>query len=186
MTDTDEYILNAIKTWVWSGFYSPDEVDEMIDDILEADADEDFLRAAILPEFEKKSQEEKHWPKETDCDRLNNVFQALETQRILALHNPGYTMSDGHQEAYEIRQDRGGDKYIGYCFYHEQDVERALAGDGLMIAFDHVDGDAPDIVSVGEAVKTALMKAGFEVDWNGSPDKRISISKFDWKRRGNA
>lgn len=38
MNETDEYILNAIKNWVWSGFYSPHEVDAMIDDILEGEA----------------------------------------------------------------------------------------------------------------------------------------------------
>ena len=58
MSETDEYILNAIKNWVWSGFYSPDEVDSMIDDILEDDADEAMLRAAVALEFEKKAAAE--------------------------------------------------------------------------------------------------------------------------------
>jgi hypothetical protein len=186
MTDTDEYILDAIKAWVWSGFYSPTDVDEMIDDILEDDADEAFLRAAIQPEFEKKAEQEKHWPRETDCDRLDAAFSALETQGILALQNAGYTMGDGHQEAFEIMQDRGRGDFIGYCFYHGQDVERAVAGEGLMIAFDHVDGDVPEKVALGNTVKSTLEKAGFDVEWNGNPDKRISIPKFDWKRRGNA
>jgi len=35
MSNTNEYILNAIKNWVWSGFYSPDQVEALIDDILE-------------------------------------------------------------------------------------------------------------------------------------------------------
>lgn len=53
MSETDEYILNSIKNWVWSGFYSPDEVDAMIDDILEEDADVVMLRGAVGPEFDK-------------------------------------------------------------------------------------------------------------------------------------
>ena len=35
MSDTDEYILNAIRKHVWSGFYSPDDVHQLIDDLLE-------------------------------------------------------------------------------------------------------------------------------------------------------
>jgi len=50
MSETDEYILNAIRNWVWSGFYEPKEVDSMIDDILEDDAEEDMFRAAVLQE----------------------------------------------------------------------------------------------------------------------------------------
>jgi hypothetical protein len=183
MTDADKYVLDAIKAWVWSGFYSPADVDEMIDDILEGGEDEDFLRAAIEPEFEKKAEQEKLWPAETDCDRLDAAFSALETYRVLALHNAGYTMSEGHQEAFEIMQDHNSNNFIGYCFYHGQDVEHALAGDGLMIAFDHVNDDVPGMLKIGETVVAVLRSAGFEVEWNGNPDKRIHIPEFDWKRR---
>ena len=54
MSEADDYILNAIKTWVWSGFYSPSDVDQMIGDILEDGADEMSLRAAVRPEFARK------------------------------------------------------------------------------------------------------------------------------------
>jgi hypothetical protein len=185
MTETDEYILEAIKASVWSGFYSPEDVDQMIDDLLEDDADEAFLRAAVEPEFEKKAEQEKHWPEETDCDRLDKAFSALEAQGVLALHNAGYTMSEGHQEAFEIMQDRGTDSFIAYCFYHGQDIDRALAGDGLWIAFDHVNGDVPEKIDVGNTVQSTLKNAGFDVEWDGNTNKRIHITGFDWKRRGH-
>jgi hypothetical protein len=168
MTESDEYILEAIKALVWSGFYSPEDVDQMIDDILEDDADEAFLHAAVAPEFKKKAEEEKHWPETTDCDRLDMAFSTLEAQGILALHNPGLTMSDGHEEAFEIMQDRGTDSFIGYCFYHGQDMDRALTGYGLWIAFDHIKGDVPEKLDIGNTVKAALQNAGFEVEWDGS------------------
>ncbi len=50
VNETDEYILNAIRQWVWSGFYNPGEVDFMIDDILEQNAHEKMLRSAVTPE----------------------------------------------------------------------------------------------------------------------------------------
>lgn len=47
MNDTDKYILDVIKSCVWSGFYDTADVHQVIDDILENDADEPMLRAAV-------------------------------------------------------------------------------------------------------------------------------------------
>lgn len=58
MDDTTKYIHDSIKRWVWSGFYSPSEVDSMIDDIMEEGADEDFLRRSVAPEFAAKRKAE--------------------------------------------------------------------------------------------------------------------------------
>ena len=155
----------------------------MIDDVLEEGADERFLRTTVEPEFEKKTEAEKRWPTETDCDRLDAAFKALDSRGVLALQNAGYTMSDGHESAYEGLSERGWDKYFGYCFYHGQDLERAIAGHGLLIAFDHVDGEVPEKLEVGKLVKAELERAGFRCDWNADTTKRISIPVFDWKRR---
>jgi hypothetical protein len=183
LNETDRYILNAIRKWVWSGFYTADEVDYMIDDLLEEDAHEEFLREAVAPEFAKKSEAEKNWPEQTDCDRLEAAFRALEKRNILCLQNSGFEMSDGHQEAFEILSEHPGHRYIGYCFYHGQDRESAVDGGGLMVAFDHVDGDVPDKIKVGNALKEELERVGFKIDWSGTTDQRINIPAIDWKRR---
>jgi len=184
LTDIDQYILDAIKSHVWSGFYTPEDVQQVIDDLLEEGADEPMLRAAVLPEFEKKALAEQAWPAENDCDKLDAAFESLEEQGILALHNAGYTMSDGHEDAAAIIQESGPEQFIGYCFYHGQDVERALTGGGLLIAFDHVHGEVPEKVSIGRAVQAALAAQGLATEWNGDPETRINLPDFDWKRRG--
>jgi hypothetical protein len=186
MTETDEYILESVRKSVWSGFYSPDEVDRMIDDILEADADEEMVRGAVAPEFAKKARAEQGWPAVTDCDRLDTAFTASDSRGVLCLHNAGYTMSDGHAEAGELLSQRRERPYFGYAFYHGQDVERALDGGGLMLAFDHVDGDVPDKAKVGAVLKEELERAGFVLEWDGTSEQRINIPKFDWKRRYRA
>ena len=183
LTDSDKYILEAIHIWVWSGFYTPDEVDSMIDDILESDANEKMLRDEIIPEFAKKRDAEKSWPKITDCDRLNLVFDALDKRGILSLHNSGYEKADGHQEAYEILFDRKNSNYVGYTFYHGQDVERAIKGRGLWLSFSDLNGNASDHVKIGLIVKEELERAGFIVEWDGTIQQRIGIPNFDWKRR---
>lgn len=101
---------------------------------------------------------------------------------MFALHNAGYDMSDGHQEAAETLADDDG-QYIGYCFYHGQDVERAVDGGGLWVAFDHVEDDVPEKRKVGDIVKEELDRVGLTVNWDGSMDKRIYLAVFDWKHR---
>src|SRR5262245_54432258 len=183
MSETDLYILNAIKNWVWSGFYSPDEADAMIDDILEDDADEAMLRAAVAPEFGKKAAAEASWPDRTDCDRLDQAFEELNARGVVALHNAGYTMSDGISDVSEALHERGRKGMKGYCFYHGQDVERAVAGGGLMIAFGDFDDDKIKKTKVGELVKAVLQESGIAVDWNGDPETRLNLPTLDWKRR---
>jgi hypothetical protein len=185
MSGTDEYILDAIRTWVWSGFYSPSRVNEMIDDILEDDADEALLRAAVHPEFVKKAAAEATWPRTTDCDRLDEAFEELNSRGIIALHNAGYTMSDGISDVAEVLHKRGHKNVQGYCFYHGQDLERAVAGAGLMLAFGDLDNDKSKKTEIGRSVKTVLENIGFTVEWNGDPETRLSVPALDWKRRSS-
>lgn len=183
MSKIDEYILKAIKTNVWSGFYSPDEVDAMIDDILEADADEAMLRAAVAPEFAKKAAAEASWPNSTDCERLDQAFEHLNLRGVIALHNAGSEMSDGITEVAEVLHEHGKENFRGYCFYHGQDVEGAIAGGGLMIAFGALENDTAKDAQIGALVRGVLQEFGFTVEWNGDPGTRLNIPVLDWKRR---
>jgi hypothetical protein len=183
MSDSSDYILNLIKTNVWSGYYSKDDVYQMIEDVLDEHADESLLRAAVVPEFRKKYQAEATWPTTTDCDRLDDAFAELNNNGVIALHNTGMTMSDGEEDVSQVLQARGRSSVKGYCFYHGQDVERAVNGGGLWIAFGDLDGIAEQKRAVGERIKALLERHGLNVEWNGNPERRLGIPKLDWKRR---
>ena len=72
----------------------------------------------------------------------------------------------------------------GFCFYHEQDVERAVRGVGLMMAFGDVEGDADEkAAAIGREVKQAVERAGLSVPWPGDAGTRLAIPQLDWKRR---
>ena len=183
MNQINQHILDAIKVHVWGGFETADDVQDLISDLLEDGADEDMLRASVASEFMKKAQAEKTWPQITDVDRLEGVFQTLKNGGILCLHNAGYTISDGHEDANEALSEYSKDQFFGYCFYHGQDLERAVTSGDLMLAYDHVQGDVPEKIEVAQAIRRELEKAGFIIDWDGTANQRIKIPKFDWKRR---
>ncbi|AUI87923.1 hypothetical protein BS333_16165 [Vibrio azureus] len=183
MNEEEKYILDSIKGWVWSGFYSIVDIREMIYDNLEEGCDEEMLLASIEPEIEKKRLAEKEWPEVTDFDRLHGVFYKLHEEGICALHNAGYTMSDGFEDVSEVVHDAPKDHYHSFCFYHGQDVEGAVNGRGLMIAFGALESDDEKSVQTGKRVAECLSKAGFKVDWDGSIKTRIFLPEIKWQKR---
>jgi hypothetical protein len=119
----------------------------------------------------------------TDCDRLDQAFAAMNASGIIALHNAGMTMSDGISDVAEVLHQSNRAKIRGYCFYHGQDLERAVEGAGLTLAFGDLDDDSAAKARIGNEVKKVLECHGFALEWNGDPEKRIEIPGIDWKRR---
>lgn len=122
----------------------------------------------------------------TDCDRLDQAFAALDRAGIIALHNAGETLSDGESDIGESYRERGGKSagISGYCFYHGQDVARAVAGQGLYLTFGDIEGDAAKGVEIGRRIVAELAQQGLAVEWNGVSETRLFIPLFDWRRRG--
>lgn len=186
MSENENDILELIRIWVWSGFYDTSLASEMLEDQLSEaweDVDAGRVRKALADAFAEKARVEKTWPPETDCDRLDRVFAQLNAQGICALQNAGYTMSDGIADVSEelARHPRG--HFQGYCFYHGQDLERALAGLGLMLAFGDLREDKNKSVLVGKSIQAAFERAGFRTSWDGTAATRIDVLQIDWKRR---
>lgn len=179
----DESIEEDIRVRVWSGFYTLSDVLSMIEDSDESHGDRKRLEEFARSEFQAKRDAEATWPEVTDCDRLDEAFESLESLGIIALHNAGLTMSDGISDVSEALALDESDEFIGYCFYHEQDVGRAIDGHGLNLAY----GDLADTESgkreIGELVKAELERHGFAVEWDGKPETRLDLPKIVWQRR---
>ncbi len=74
------------------------------------------------------------------------------------------------------------DQVRGGCFYHGQDVERAVAGGELCIAFGATSGRDEDSLEVANDIIEVLSKHGFRPRWNGTIDERIFLP-LNWQRR---
>lgn len=178
--------LSMLKVWVWSGFHGEADAAEMLEDHLseeDAIADPEAIRRALAAEFKAKFTAETSWPKETDCDRLDRVFEALNAQGICALQNAGYTQSDGFSDVSEVIHEEGRENYRGYCFYHGQDLERAINGHGLLLAFGDLDQSETRSIAIARAIVEALAKERFVTKWDGTTKQRIDIRNIAWKRR---
>jgi hypothetical protein len=193
-----EFLRANTRALVWGGFHTRDEIIEMLPEVSGVDADESVLAPLVDAEFGLKRAAEKEWPERTDCDRLDEAFEALNRRGIFARQYQGYTQGDGEADLSEALQEaksRGG-KFTGYCFYTAQDVEGLIEGGrGLCLAFgtnlEQVDevrealGMPNNVgaVEAGKEIVRTLGEFGFETTWDGTPETRIEIRHIDWKRR---
>lgn len=124
------------------------------------------------------------WTGETDNERLTRAFAEMEASGIIARQNLGQSMSDGEYEIDEIVDGMlaRGETVRGNAFYHEQDLERALTGGHLNVAFtgDRTGAEAARLI--GHEIVAILERNGLKPIWNGDPNRRIEID-MEWRRR---
>jgi hypothetical protein len=84
------------------------------------------------------------------------------------------------------RQDASGKMTHGGLFFHEQDVEGGVAGDGLMLAFGAF-ADGPDHAALSHALAVdicrTLRRHGVQCNWDGDINRRIEVAPFTWRKR---
>lgn len=184
--DTD--VMQELDTLVRGGFEDRDRIVEILTEEMfepgELDADE--VEAAVDAALDAHEHSKAGWPAMTDCDRLDSVFDALEARGLVALQFAGFTQSDGFSDVSEVYAglpDKG--RVIGYCFYHGQDLARAVNGAGLHLAFGPVDPalEETEGSKVGVVIVEELHRAGFRVEWDGTFKQRIFVPDIDWQRR---
>lgn len=189
MTENEKYIYDNFMNSIKSGFLS---LDDVIDETLQAVEDEgwereiseDWIREHVTREYEKLVAESKQWDRPTDVDKLLNVFDKLCREKIVALHNAGYTTSEAIEDVMDVwhnLEDEGVNP-IGYCYYHGQDLERVIESGYLYIGFyGKKENNDKEAIIIGNKVTAALKEAGFTVEWNNMASSRIEVVNFSWQ-----
>ena len=183
-TETQTEIASMVR----SGFYGRQRLIEVFTEEMYApgELDANDVVSAIDAQFAEYEKEKLTYPATTDCDRLDVAFAKMNERGVIAIQNAGYTQSDGYDDVGEVySQHSEKESILGYCFYHGQDLERAISGDGLYFAFGPVDpaNEQTVGVDVGEIVREELENAGLSVDWDGTFEKRLSVPKLNWQKR---
>jgi len=188
-SEKKDEVLQQIRLDVRMGFENEEEIYESIQEMFEDEEgfDEKWLRQAIAAEYKKHQDETWRWDHPTDFDRLARAFDELITQdKIVCLHNAGYTLSDAESDCIEVIEElkEVGVKAIGYCFYHAQDLERAIDPEqrNLYLGFDTPTQDDKDTLKVARKVVDKLKQHNFQVSWPGNVKERIKIENIDWKK----
>ena len=186
-------VLEFIKQKVRFGFDNQAAILETISDVFynESELNEDWLKQVIAEQYNQYQTESKKWIKPTDFDKLAKVFDELNQEKIIALHNAGYTRQDGYGDVGEVFHLLRAKNIVpsGYCFYHTQDLERAVdpANKNLFLAFGDINQNKINQnnekgILIGQKIVSKLKENGFAVEWNGTIDQRIEIKNITWQK----
>ncbi|MDO6491009.1 hypothetical protein Q4487_03360 [Cellulophaga sp. 3_MG-2023] len=191
MTENQEFIFESIFNQVRAGFTPISEIKENIleeieDNEFDDEISEKWAIDTIEKEYNKLVLESKNWKNPTDTERLIEAFDELCSQNIIALHNAGYTTSDGEYEVVHVERSllKKQTSSDGYCFYHEQDLSRALSTENpsLYIAFQKVNNSDNNVtLEVGKKIVKVLTNKGFNVKWDNDVNTKILIQDFKWQ-----
>jgi hypothetical protein len=181
-------IKSEIASMVRSGFYSRERLYEVFTE--EMYAPDELKPAEVSSEldaqFTQYELEKQLYPSTTDCDRLDDAFRLMNQRGVVAIQNAGYTQSDGFEDVGEAySQHSNKESVLGYCFYHGQDLERAVNGEGLYFAFGPVNPEDERTVGVdvGNIVRESLENSGLLVEWDGTFENRLRVPKLNWQKR---
>jgi len=195
VSENQQYIDEIIHSHIRTGFYSIPDIKNMVietveDNSFEKEFSKSWIKSRITQEHQKLLTESKKWKKPTDVDLLIKAFNELVKSGIISLHNAGYTNSDGEDEVQEIAtslKNKSIKSPIGYCFYHQQDLERALipTDSALYLSFGTLNNTNHNTIEIGQKIVNILQKYHFQVKWNGNDDKKIEILNFKWQKLYN-
>ena len=121
------------------------------------------LEARIRPLILDQRVREAGWNEPTMNDAIDRAFEELNASGIVALQKAGYTQSDGWSLVNDAAMKRSP-KPRGAVFYHDQDVERAVGGSGLLLAFGAFEENGSEgnteSISIGREVCDGIAGAG--------------------------
>lgn len=185
-----------LRVMALGGFLDRDDAEQVIEDLALSERDAPpGLRGTLsaLYDLEREAARARRPPGTRVNEAIDAAFEQLRKAGIVALQNAGYTQSDGWDDAREAAEyeTQCGRPPVGACFYQFQDLERAVDGAGLLIAFGAFseEGEDPEKVDararqVASKVLETLRAHGVDASWSGDLKQRISIAPFEWYRQG--
>lgn len=123
--------------------------------------------------------EQAAWQGETDPERLTRAFTALQEAGITARENFTCCRSCGQAEIGA----ESADDARGFVYFHSQCTDSAAAGRGLTLLYGGFDGSPATTAAIGHEVVAALDAVGLRTDWDGDPERAITVTPLDWRRR---
>ena len=165
-----EYMINALSK---SGFFNKDEIIEILEDEF-IEENIDFSQFDIsLNEFDN-----------VNFNKLDKVFKLLVDENIVAIHNCGYDIEEGVNDAFELLVHLKNNNYSpeGFCFYTFEDVEEAILENKLKITFGDFENDENKALDIGKIVCNSLKSENFEINCDGTINNQIEINPFEWDK----
>ncbi len=170
LVDELEYMKDLLAK---SGFFNQEEIMEILEDqFIDEYIDFDDINISL----NNFSNENFH--------RLENVFASLANENIIGIHNCGYDIEEGVNDAFELYVHLINNKFkpTGFCFYTYEDVEEAIEDEILRITFGDFENNEQKALEIGKIVYEHLLRENFDIQWDGTINNQIEISPFKWDK----
>nr|WP_314551352.1 SMC-Scp complex subunit ScpB [uncultured Ottowia sp.] len=192
----DAYLQTELIALLRGGHASREAIAQtLLAEMLPEGSDAAEAAAWVDAQLAALRQEQQGWPAVTDCDRLDAAFAALRQQGIVCLPHAGDTPGDGlaaFRQALAAMPEHERARVTGYCFFHGQDLARALSDHLLWLTFGpHPQQKPPQqkacAQQTGRLIAAALENEGLRAEWSCSGSsaggERICVQPFTWQRR---
>lgn len=189
------HLERMIDVDVRSGLYDEAVILDAVRELLEDELGPEGVTGAVLAPFreharrglEEAAAAERGFPPRTDNDRLDEAFADLAARGIVTGQAVGFTLQEGAAMMDEavVAMARGEEALLprGSVFYHRQDLERALEGGGLSLAFTSYDEHDGATAAIGREIVHVLAHHGLATRWDGTREQRIVVTPMRWQRR---
>lgn len=170
LVDEIEFMIDLLTK---SGFFCVEEIVEILEDQF-IEEEIDFSKFDIsLNDFSN-----------TNFSRLENAFNSLASEDIVAIHNCGYDIEEGVGDAFELQVHLLNNKFNpkGFCFYTFEDIEDAIFDKKLNITFGDFENNQDKALEIGKIVFEYLKNQNFSINWDGTVNNQIEIDPFIWDK----
>ena len=181
-------LVDWARVWVRAGYMTRTQIADTLLDMAEDEGLDPELFDAdglVAREIADLKAEQLQWPTVTEWDRLDAALEALDMAGIVARSDFSCCGNCGVGEMDEElnRLEARGGRPRGYVFFHQQDTEAAVRGQGLYFNYGGAvtESDA-EHAGIARELVSALEGAGLKPSWNGDLARRVRVD-VDWKRR---
>jgi hypothetical protein len=190
------HLERMIDIDVRSGLYDEGAIIEAVSELIAGEQGPDGaemgdalapFRALVSAALAQAAAGERDFPPRTDNDRLDDAFADLSARDIVTGQAVGLTVQEGaalmDQAVVEMTGGDVGRLPRGSVYYHRQDLERALEGGGLSLAFTSYAEHEGATADIGREVVHVLAHHGLSTRWDGTREQRIVVTPMRWQRR---
>jgi hypothetical protein len=181
--DDHEELERRVREELVGGYASRAELAELAEEYLVTDDRRPVSReqATALADrmWLERVAEQVTWQGETDPERLTRAFTVLDEAGITARENFTCCRNCGQSEI----GGEGGPDARGFVYFHSQCTDSAAAGHGLMLLYGGFDGSSETTAAIGHEIVAALEAVGLDTEWDRDPERVITVTPLDWRRR---
>lgn len=187
----DEELYYQIKNLAFCGYYSREDIEENLDedikDFYEGDESNIPSESQVKEVLDEIFEEVEKREDLNNFKRIAKVFDILSREKIITIHNAGYTKEESFEDVNEIYGMLKSKNIIpsGAVFYDFAGIEKALDTDikVLPISFVHFSNEKQETLKIGERVWNLLKEEGFDVEWSREINKKIEIQNFEYDKK---